>query len=205
MRVLMMMLVPFAFSQAVAETQPAGPVAIPPPAATAPPTPTTPSPAQSQAAATAAAPVATGDGAPPAQPGRKRLTWEERFEQANLGRNGRLTLEEAKGGYRSIARNFSNIDATNKGYVTLDDIRAWRAQQKAARAGTPRPDDKLRPRPAILQSVSPDQNRLNTSTTQMVRSPGGTNAAIATTATDAPPSAAPLQARIRTGLEPDPE
>ncbi|MBS0644647.1 MAG: hypothetical protein JSS43_32675 [Proteobacteria bacterium] len=196
MRALMMMLVPFAFSPALAENQPAGPVAAPPPAVTAPaPVTVPPVPPQATAAAPSStpAPVAANASVPPPQPParRKRITWEERFEQANLGQNGQLTLQEAKGGYPTIARNFQDIDTTNKGYVTKDDIRAWRAQQKAARNAAPRPDDPLRPRAAYLQSVSSSQNRVNASTTQTVATPRAEPAATPATggATSAPSAA----------------
>ena len=38
--------------------------------------------------------------------------------------NGKLTLEEAKAGMPRVASAFSKIDVDNKGYVTLDQIKA---------------------------------------------------------------------------------
>ena len=74
---------------------------------------------------------------PPAQHHR-RITWEQRFTQANMAHDGHLTLAEAKGGYVGIARHFDDIDAAHKGYVTEDDIRTWRAKRRAAhRAAKP--------------------------------------------------------------------
>jgi hypothetical protein len=61
-----------------------------------------------------------------------RVTWEAHFAQANLAHDGHLTLEEAKGGDTLVARHFADIDATHRGYVTEDDVRAWRASWKAA-------------------------------------------------------------------------
>ena len=64
-----------------------------------------------------------------AEPTHKRLTMEQRFEQANITHDGHLTEEQAKTGYKSIARHFAAIDQDKKGYVTLDDIRAYNKLQ----------------------------------------------------------------------------
>ena len=63
------------------------------------------------------------------EPAHKHLTMEQRFEQANVTHDGHLTEEQAKTGYKSIARHFSAIDQDKKGYVTLDDIHAYNKQQ----------------------------------------------------------------------------
>ena len=49
---------------------------------------------------------------------------EERFAAADKNADGKLTLEEAKAGMPRIASSFSKIDVDNKGYVTLDQIKA---------------------------------------------------------------------------------
>jgi hypothetical protein len=85
-----------------------------------------------------------------------RLTWEQRFTQANVAHDGHLTLEEAKGGYPLIAKHFDDIDVDHKGYVTTNDIRAWRVMRKAAHRLTHPPEDKLKPRPAYQRQ--PDQH-----------------------------------------------
>jgi hypothetical protein len=54
----------------------------------------------------------------------------ERFEQANLTHDGHLTLDQAKSGYKSVARHFDAIDVDKKGYVTVDDIRAYNKAQR---------------------------------------------------------------------------
>jgi hypothetical protein len=77
-----------------------------------------------------------------------RMTWEQRFTQANVAHDGHLSLEEAKGGYPLIAKNFDDIDVDHKGYVTTNDIRAWRVMRKAAHRLTHPQEDGLRPRPA---------------------------------------------------------
>jgi hypothetical protein len=66
-----------------------------------------------------------------AQPPHSHLTMAQRFEQANVTHDGHLTLEQAKAGYKSIARHFSAIDQDKKGYVTEDDIRAYYKTQRA--------------------------------------------------------------------------
>jgi hypothetical protein len=54
-----------------------------------------------------------------------RLTMEQRYSQANDTHDGHLTEDQAKAGYRSIVRHFAAIDKDKKGYITLDDIRAY--------------------------------------------------------------------------------
>jgi len=75
---------------------------------------------------------------PPAQQqtSHARVPLRVRFENANTTRDGRLTREQAQaGGLRGIARQFAEIDADHKGYVTLQDIRAWQKARRAARMG----------------------------------------------------------------------
>ena len=59
------------------------------------------------------------------------LSMTQRFEQANTTHDGHLTLEQAKSGYKSIARHFAAIDQDKKGYITEDDIRAYNKTQRA--------------------------------------------------------------------------
>ena len=90
-----------------------------PPAATEAPAPTTPSTPTTPAPTTAAHP---------------RRTLDERFAAANTTHDGKLTLEQAKAGrLRAVARDFAIIDKSKRGYVTLDEIKAHRAEQRAAR------------------------------------------------------------------------
>jgi hypothetical protein len=85
-----------------------------------------------------------------------RMTWEQRFTQADLAHDGHLTLEEAKSGFPLVAKHFDDIDVDHKGYVTTNDIRAWRVMRKAARRLTHPPEDKLKPQHAY-QRRPPDQ------------------------------------------------
>jgi hypothetical protein len=67
-----------------------------------------------------------------------RITWEQRFAQANKTHDGHLTMDQAKAGYESVARHFDAIDTAKKGYVSEDDIRAYhKAQHASHRAPTP--------------------------------------------------------------------
>ena len=88
-------------------------------------------------------------------PHHARVTWEQRFNQANSAHDGHLTVAEAKAGYPVVAKHFDDIDVDHKGYVTADDIRAWQIMRKAARRLAKPPEDKLRPRSAV-QHVFPN-------------------------------------------------
>lgn len=48
----------------------------------------------------------------------------ERFAKCDTNQDGKLTLDEAKGCMPRIYSNFSYIDASNKGYVTVAEIQA---------------------------------------------------------------------------------
>jgi hypothetical protein len=62
-----------------------------------------------------------------------RVSAKDHFANANTTHDGRLTLDQATSGYKSIAKSFQQIDVSHHGYVTMDDIKAWRAAKKAAR------------------------------------------------------------------------
>src|SRR6185437_4786344 len=93
-----------------------------------------------------------------AQP-HHRMTWQQRFAQANLTHDGHLTLDQAKGGDATVARHFAEIDVGSKGYVTEDDIAAWHKLQRATRHPAPsKAEDSLRPRPALHHSALDPQS-----------------------------------------------
>ena len=85
----------------------------------------------------------------PAPAHHVRQTWEQHFVQANATHDGHLTPVEAKDGFPLVAKHFEDIDADHKGYVTQNDIRAWRIMKKAAHRLTHPPEDKLKPRNAM--------------------------------------------------------
>jgi Ca2+-binding EF-hand superfamily protein len=53
---------------------------------------------------------------------------QERFAQCDVNRDGKLTLDEAKGCMPRIYDHFSRIDTQNKGYVTVAEIEAMAAR-----------------------------------------------------------------------------
>lgn len=53
---------------------------------------------------------------------------QERFAQCDVNRDGKLTLDEAKGCMPRIYDHFSRIDQQNKGYVTVAEIEAMAAR-----------------------------------------------------------------------------
>jgi hypothetical protein len=66
-----------------------------------------------------------------AKPTHPHLTLEQRFEQANVTHDGHLTLDQAKTGYKAVARHFDAIDQDKKGYVTEEDIHSFYKTQRA--------------------------------------------------------------------------
>lgn len=96
-------------------------------------------------------------------PTREKLTLKQRFERANTTHDGRLTLEQARLGYKSVAGAFDKIDATGKGFVTIEDIRAWRkAQQVARKAARTALNDPLRPRHALQRTPAEESRQAMT-------------------------------------------
>lgn len=101
-----------------------------------------------------------------------RVTWEQRFTQANTSHDGHLTLDQAKTGYKTVARHFHDIDTDGKGFVTENDVRAWHALQKAARHSQGA-EDPLRPRPAFNR-FTPEQARGTPGPNQTMLTPQAT-------------------------------
>lgn len=54
---------------------------------------------------------------------------EERFKAADKDSDGKLTLAEAKAGMPRIAKGFDKIDKDKKGYLTVDQIKAFAASR----------------------------------------------------------------------------
>jgi len=61
-----------------------------------------------------------------------RKTAEQRFEAANTTHDGHLTEAQAQAAHmRGVATHFAEIDSHHRGYITLEEIRAWRAERRA--------------------------------------------------------------------------
>ena len=97
---------------------------------------TTPSPTPPASASPAPATAATGQAHAPR---RHRRTLTQMFQEANTTGDGHLTRDQATK-MPAVARDFEAIDKDRKGYVTLEQIRAYRhdmrVQRRAARATT---------------------------------------------------------------------
>ncbi len=79
--------------------------------------------------------------------------WRLKFEAANTTHDGRLTREQAQaGGLAGIAYHFNQIDADHKGYLTLQDIKAFRRARRAQMAG------QQQGQPTQPQQYQPQQN-----------------------------------------------
>ena len=83
----------------------------------------------------------------PKKPAHPKVTWEQHFANANSTHDGHLTADQAKAGYPSLFKHFAAIDAGGKGFVTLDEVKAWHTKQRAQHRTTP--ENKLRPRHAF--------------------------------------------------------
>ena len=98
-------------------------------------------PSQPGVPAPAVTPGAPGVGTRPslAQRQERQGRARARFEAANTTHDGKLTLDQAKAANMvRIVRNFDAIDAQHRGYVTMQDIAAYRrAQREARRAAQP--------------------------------------------------------------------
>ena len=94
----------------------------------------TPPPALATPSTTTPSTTTPAASAPAASTPHARRTLEERFTAANTTHDGKLTLDQAKAGHlRAVARDFAVIDKSKHGYVTLDEIKAHQAEQRAAR------------------------------------------------------------------------
>jgi hypothetical protein len=90
-----------------------------------------------------AAPAAAQTGSPaPLQPptsqdvSQRAHRFVDRFNAANTSHDGRLTLQQAQAAHMPwVARNFAAIDTQQRGYVTVQDVRAYRRQIQAERYG----------------------------------------------------------------------
>ena len=104
-----------------------------------------------------AAPALAETVPPPAAEHQGRRSAEQHFADANTTHDGRLTLDQATAGYKSVAKSFARIDINHRGYITMDDLKAWKAAKKAARQAAKRAADGTSPgRPATWNWDSPE-------------------------------------------------
>ncbi len=65
---------------------------------------------------------------------RYRQTLQQRFDAANTTKDGRLTKEQAEASkWTYVTSHFDAIDKSHQGYVTVQDIRGYAREQRAAR------------------------------------------------------------------------
>lgn len=61
-----------------------------------------------------------------------RKTAQQRFEEANTSHDGHLTEAQAQAAHmRGVSTHFAEIDSHHRGYITFDEIHAWRAERRA--------------------------------------------------------------------------
>ncbi len=97
--------------------------------------------AQTAAAPVIPAPTAAPSATTPASPpdghwhhGDMMKKWQAKFDAANTTHDGHLTLAQAKAANLiPVETNFTAIDTKNRGYVTFNDILAWRMDEMAQR------------------------------------------------------------------------
>lgn len=58
---------------------------------------------------------------------------QERFANANVTHDGKLTRQQASAGMPMVARHFDEIDTHRAGYITLPQIEAFMAQRMRQR------------------------------------------------------------------------
>lgn len=61
---------------------------------------------------------------------------EERFAEADVNGDGKLTKEEAKNKMPRIFASFDNIDTEHTGYITLDQIEQYIVSNAGKRKGS---------------------------------------------------------------------
>ncbi len=71
---------------------------------------------------------------------KSHVSARDRFAAANVTHDGRLTMDQAQAsGWKPVAKHFQEIDRDRKGYVTMQDIKSWHREKKAAKRETAPP------------------------------------------------------------------
>lgn len=99
---------------------------------------TTESPAMPAAPGTTAPATTT---TPAKKPATRHMTLQQRFDAANTAHDGHLTKDQATAAnWPYVANNFAAMDKDKKGYVTVQDIRAYaKAHRMAHQKPAPAP------------------------------------------------------------------
>jgi hypothetical protein len=106
------------------------------PPVTAAPAPMTPAPMAP--APTTAAPATPSTPTMAAPKSHKRQTLQQRFDAANTTHDGHLTVGQADAAkWTYVSKHFSVIDKDHKGYVTVDDIKAYSHAARSAKHNVP--------------------------------------------------------------------
>jgi hypothetical protein len=103
-----------------------------------------PAAALAQTAPSPATPPAAGAPAAPGQSGGHwhghwhhgdmMKIWQAKFAAANTTHDGHLTLAQAQAAdLKPVVDHFAEIDTAHRGYVTFNDIVAWRMDRMAAK------------------------------------------------------------------------
>ena len=82
-------------------------------------------------------PVAVALGQQAADPDKAaqmQAAFQKRFAAADANGDGKLTKQEADGHMPFVYKHFDEIDTAHKGFVTKDQIAAYIAKMRAARA-----------------------------------------------------------------------
>jgi hypothetical protein len=83
-------------------------------------------PATTETPATPATPGTPAPTTPAKKPATRRMTLQQRFDAANTAHDGHLTKDQATAAnWPYVANNFTAMDKDKKGYVTVQDIRAY--------------------------------------------------------------------------------
>ena len=86
----------------------------------------------------AALPVTTAFGqqaaANPEKAAQKQAAFQKRFAAADANGDGKLTKQEADDKMPFVYKHFDEIDTAHKGFVTKDQVAAYFAKRREARA-----------------------------------------------------------------------
>jgi Ca2+-binding EF-hand superfamily protein len=68
-----------------------------------------------------------------AQNGDRAQKMQQRLKAADKDQDGKISKAEADASLPRLAKNFPTIDANNDGFITRDEMRAWREKNGGRR------------------------------------------------------------------------